>query len=310
MPARSPAAAAAPIDSIIAQLRAPGQRFTPAERKVIRTLFASSMLAGLDTVAGLAGRVGVSGPTVIRLTAKLGFASYAAFQRQLRGELEQRSDSPLSLYEKRGEGSGPFLARAREGFIEAVRASFDRVAPADLEDFAALLCDRKRRIVCAGGRFSQLVAQMLYLHLFQMRDGVSMLQQGLQSRRDQLLELGARSVLVVYDFRRYQADTVEIARLAKAQGATILLITDPWQSPIAAFANRVLIADVQAPSAYDTMVPAFALTEALIGSALARLGPAAISRIRALERLREGFEYRGEKPSAEGRAKPKRGRHG
>ena len=50
---------------------------TPGERRVARTLFATDMVAGFETVAELAERSGVSGPTVLRFSNKLGFAGYA-----------------------------------------------------------------------------------------------------------------------------------------------------------------------------------------------------------------------------------------
>jgi DNA-binding MurR/RpiR family transcriptional regulator len=121
-------------------------------------------------------------------------------------------------------------------------------------------------------------------------------------------------VLLVSDFRRYQADSVSLARAAKRRGATVLLLTDPWESPIAEFADHVLVAEVTAPSAYDSMVPSFALAEALIGAALISLERRAIARMRDLEDLRAGFEYRGEDSAAAGRAgkrsKKRSKRHG
>jgi DNA-binding MurR/RpiR family transcriptional regulator len=139
-----------------------------------------------------------------------------------------------------------------------------------------------------------LVAQMLYLHLFQMRPGIRMIQAGLQTRDDQLLDVGPKSVLMVFDFRRYQSDTVSLARAANERGAGIILVTDPWESPIAEFADHVLTAEVTSPSPYDSMVPAFALVEGLIAEIVPRLGKDVVKRIEDLEQLRTGFEWRGE----------------
>lgn len=270
------------------------QELTPAEQKVARILFSSAMLAGLETVASLANRAGVSGPTVIRLTTKLGFDGYPSFQKALRDELEERSTSPLSLYARSSRNRpGDLLAQSCEIFAEGMRQSFDRISPAEIEGVIGTLCDPKRGIYFTGGRFTQLVAQMLYLHLYQMRPGVRMIQPGLQARDDQLLELGPKSVLMIFDLRRYQADSVSLARVAKERGATILLVTDPWESPIAEFADHILIAEVTSASPYDSMVPAFALAEALIAEVINRLSGDAVKRMRDLEGLRKGFEWTG-----------------
>jgi DNA-binding MurR/RpiR family transcriptional regulator len=265
---------------------------TAAEQKVTRILFSSGMLAGLETVASLAERAKVSGPTVIRLTTKLGFESYPDFKKALREELEERGTSPLSLYARSSRNRpGDLLAKSQEVFVEAMRLSFERISPAEIEGVVGALCDPRRVIYLAGGRFTQLVAQMLYLHLYQMRQGVRMIQAGLQAREDQLLEAGSRAVLMIFDFRRYQADSVKLARAAKERGMTVLLVTDPWESPIAEFADHILIAEVTSPSPYDSMVPAFAVTEALIAVIVSRLGKPAVRRIKDLEGLRTGFEW-------------------
>ena len=69
---------------------------TPTERKPALALLANYPVPGLEPVAQFAKRAGVSGPTILRLVAKLGFASYPRFQQALRDELEQRVRAPLA----------------------------------------------------------------------------------------------------------------------------------------------------------------------------------------------------------------------
>lgn len=297
------------------RIRGASADMTPSEQKVSRVLFSSAMLAGLGTVASLAARAGVSGPTVIRLTTKLGYDSYPEFQGALQHEMEERGRSALSFYAGGGKvRRADFMGKALQVFGRSMQRSFERISPTEFNNVVAALCDVKRPLFLAGGRFTQLIAHILYLHLYQMRPDVRMIQDGLQPRKDQLLGVGPKSVLLVCDFRRYQADSVALARMAKQRGATVLLLTDPWESPIAEFADHVLIAEVTAPSAFDSMVPAFALAEAVIGAALISLERKALTRMRDLEDLRTGFEYRGDDNAPAGRAgkrtKKRSKRHG
>ena len=130
---------------------------------------------------------------------------------------------------------------------------------------------------------------MLHLHLFQIRPNVSTLVPGLQTRSDQLLDVGPKSVLVAYDFRRYEAETVDLIVRAKARGATVILITDPWTSPAARHADAVLAAEVASPSPFDSLVPACALTEALIAEITVREGEKGRVRIEDLESSEGGL---------------------
>src|SRR5579872_5959058 len=71
---------------------------SPAERKLSRALLASYPIAGLESVARLAERAGVSPPTVTRFIGKIGFAGYPEFQDALRSEIQERLSSPLARY--------------------------------------------------------------------------------------------------------------------------------------------------------------------------------------------------------------------
>ena len=69
---------------------------TPNTALPAMALLANYPVPGLETVAQFAKRAGVSGPTILRLVAKLGFASYPRFQQALRDELELRLQPPLA----------------------------------------------------------------------------------------------------------------------------------------------------------------------------------------------------------------------
>ena len=72
---------------------------SPAERKVARVLLAAYPSAGFETVARLAERAGVSGPTVLRFVQRLGYRGFPDFQEALRQDLDDRSASPLRIFQ-------------------------------------------------------------------------------------------------------------------------------------------------------------------------------------------------------------------
>ena len=57
--------------------------------------------------------------------------------------------------------------------------------------------------------------------------------------------MGRRDVLVAFDYRRYQQDTVRLAVTAKEQGATLIAFTDPYLSPLSAHADVILTTSVR-----------------------------------------------------------------
>jgi DNA-binding MurR/RpiR family transcriptional regulator len=265
-----------------------GRNFTPSEIKVVRQLLANYPVSGLTTVSGLAKRARVSDPTVVRLAYKLGFDGFAALQEQLLAEVEEHLNSPLTILasKRKKEAQHDPLRHLLEGMATALHSNADEIVRSHFEQAADLLADPRKRILCLGGRFSRHLAAILRWHLQQLRSIVEMLNDPDVELADRLVDVGSRDVLVVYDFRRYQENVVFFAAEAHRRGCKTILFTDRWQSPIAGTAEIVFPVPVESASPFDTMVPALALTEALIAAVTERLVNRVDARLEEIEHLR------------------------
>jgi DNA-binding MurR/RpiR family transcriptional regulator len=262
---------------------------THAERKVARALMADYPVGGLDPVAKLAAAAGVSAPTVVRLVAKLGFDGYAEFQQSLKSEVSVRLSSPLQMHAERPETDREgALPRAERLLCDGIRSSFARLPPGEFEQAVRLLADPHRSVTLIGGRFSTMLAEYLAAHLRILRSRVQVLSAAGPDRVSSMLDVGRRDVLVAFDYRRYQHDTVRLAMTAKDQGATLVAFTDPYLSPLAARADVILTSSVASPSPFDALTPAVALVEAMITALVDRLGDAPRSRMARYDALNGG----------------------
>ena len=262
---------------------------TPAERRVARTLLATYPTAGLESLPQLADGAGVTGPTVLRFVRKIGFEGYPDFQRSLREEVQARTEGLPSLYRTKGATQDDeVLRRSQEAFTRALDAT---LASSSLEDdlasVVALLCDRKRRVWFVGGRFSQLVATYLCLQLRMLRPGCAMVEESPERRILDSLELTRRDVLCLFDYRRYQRDTIAAGKVAAGQGAEVIVFTDPWLSPAVESARHVLISHVDSASPFDSLLGAFALTELIAAKVVVALGGTGQARVADLEASHE-----------------------
>lgn len=261
---------------------------SPAERRVGRALLAAYPIAGLETVAKLAARAQVSGPTVIRFVNRLGFSGYPEFQQALRDDLDARDASPLALYDaatsharSRTTGDG-LLERASRAAVDATNRTFAGIAPHELDSAVRLLAE-SRRVLLAGGRYSHLLARYLQQHLEQFRPDVIMLPEVRPSQAAVATGLTSRDVVVVFDFRRYEPQATALAHEARRCKARVVLFTDAYLSPVAAQADVVLGADVTSVSPYDAMAPSLAVVEAVLAGILIELGDAAHERMKRIE---------------------------
>jgi DNA-binding MurR/RpiR family transcriptional regulator len=260
---------------------------SPAERRLARVLLASYPIAGLESVARFAERASVSPPTVTRFITKLGFRGYPEFQEKLRHEVQARLSSPLARY--RGDPQrDSAIGDALESSAHSLRATRDLLSDRDLKEAVELLADVRRRVMILGGRVSAPLARYLAGQLHLLRPGVGLVDSERSAPAQQLIDMRKTDVLVVFDYRRYQPDTIESARVAAARGCDVILFTDPWLSPASAFARQVLVTSVETGGPFDSLVGAMAVVEAVVAAVLRQLGSRAEARMQSLERLRAG----------------------
>ena len=267
------------------------QDFSVAERKVARVILTNSPTVGLETIARLATLADVSGPTVIRFVDRLGFDNFPDFQSAIRAELDARMASPVVRY---GPNTpiGDFdriLGQHSTVFAADIQQTFDSLPPSEFHAAVDLLADHRRRVWIVGGRFSQVLARYLQLHIQQLRPNTFLLGTDDINWPAAILDAGRRDVLVAFDYRRYQTTTIEMARSMAESGASVILFTDRWLSPIAEVAQVVLPSIIESPSPFETLVPGLAVVEAVVAGLVATIGEPGRKRVERYERITESM---------------------
>ena len=251
---------------------------SPAEKKVARALLASYPSAGLESAAALAKAAGTSTPTVLRLVTRLGIGGYPDFQRLLREEVTHHMSSPITRTEQAalgGDGTALFpLAIAEKiALIETLARS---VPTSEFERAVQVLSAKPRQVTILGGYFSRYLAVMLAMQLDQVIANVDFVAEPLGH------DISHGGVAVVLDFRRYELVAKHAADLAKAQGATVIVITDQGLSPAAENADIVLPVSVDGIP-FDSFVGLLALVEALVEAVLMATGDPGLARMKQWE---------------------------
>lgn len=265
-------------------LRARRAELTPSELRVAQALLADYPSAGLQTAGALAAAAEVSTPTVVRLIAKLGFTGWAAVQARLRSELSARSAGPVQLYPAT-RSADSVLGRFEHALVPGVQHTLQSTDPIEFDRAVALLADGDRPALIAGGRVSSPLASYLGRYLQLVRAAVRTVEADRSSRALALLDVDHRATVVVFDYRRYDAGTVDFGREAARRKAEVVLFTDPYLSPLSASASVLLTSSVAGPPPFVTLTAAMALVEALALGVVESRGPLPRRRLQAFDRL-------------------------
>ena len=263
--------------------------FTAGERNVARALLADYPNAALGSLAELASRAEVSDPTAMRFAVKLGFDGFPHLQLVLREEVRARLSSPLNVYERQAaqfENSPDPIQQVIPELIRNLEHSTANLASADWERALALIGDKRRNVYCLGHRFSHAAAYYLHFHLHQLRPRVTLLETGIQFPADALIDIGRRDVVVVFDYRRYHPATHAFATAAAGYGASIVLFTDGWLSPVARLADAVLPIGIESASPCDSLTAVIAMIDALLAGLVRDLGASVPERMKKIEEAR------------------------
>lgn len=256
---------------------------TGSERALAEALQRDYPHALLESATALAARNGTSASTVVRLFAKLGYASYAEAQREARAEVTallqtagQRAPVTIGAERTLQQCVDDALLHDQHN-LSATREGLNLAA---FEAMATCLAQDKGRVHVLAQINSAPVGSWLALHLNMCRPGVQELGAGAMDTTDQLLWVQPDDVLLVFSIRRYASGPAKVAQHFRDAGGQVLAITDSPAAPVATLAHHHLQVHTSNASPFDSYTAAFFLCNALV-SAVAQLRHGAVPQVLA-----------------------------
>jgi DNA-binding MurR/RpiR family transcriptional regulator len=259
-------------------------KMTPTERQLLNALLDDYPIVGLGSITELASAASVSTTTVARMLQKTGFDGFPQFQAALRAELKQMISDPISKRNlwKNDLPEEHILNRYSRQGLQNQQRTLDELDPVDFDQLCTLLSDPDRTIFVAGGRITGTLAQYLFLHLQMIRPQVRLVASGGMAMHD-LLDVQENDVVVIFDVRRYENTTLQLAQMCRDKGAQVVLFTDQWRSPVHRIASLTFSARIAVPSAWDSCLPLLMLIECTIAAVQENLWEMVKDRTDALE---------------------------
>lgn len=269
-----------PAQVVLDRIRSKREELSPAERKVASQILEDPELVAFGTVAELAGLAGTSGPTVIRLSKRLGFSGFRELQQAVRDELSQQLRPAASRIRSR-VARGP-VDRALEVETTNVRRSVEGLDPDDVAAAVAVLADEKHSVSVVSSEQALPIGSLFATELSILRDGVRIVA-GTEFRVASLLgSIEPEDVVVVIDLHRYERWIMEAHRWARDAGARIISITDSEISPLAGDVAN-LAARAEATGPFDSLIGVHAIANVLVAGVAQKLRRRAGRRLDHLE---------------------------
>lgn len=250
---------------ILSKVDIKDKKLSKGHKKLAQYISENYDKAAFMTASKLGEKVGVSESTVVRFATEMGFRGYPELQK----ELQQMIKSKLTAVQRMEVsstliGEQDAIKKVLNGDIELIRDTLEHISA---EEFTKAVdtINKAKRIYILGVRSSAALASFLYFYFNPVFENVVLVDTSSGSEMfEQMFRIGEEDVCVAISFPRYSKQTINALRFINDRGTKIIAITDSKDSPIAEYADNLLVAKSDIVSVVDSLVAPLSLINALI----------------------------------------------
>jgi DNA-binding MurR/RpiR family transcriptional regulator len=241
---------------------------TETQRMVADYIIKNPMDVAFLTVDQLAGIVGTSTTTIMRLTFSLGYSGYTEFQKGLQ-EILRNQAAPQTRLEANIKGleENDLWGRYAEKQFRNIQKTMEMISQDSLKQ-AQELIRSANSIKCTSVRSGLPVAQYLTHGLNRLFGNTSLFVADVSDWVDSVVEMDENDLVIAVSFPRYARRIIDLARTAKANGVKVISITDSYSSPLTSFSDLVLPCNSSSIAFHNSAVSSMFVADYII-SALA-----------------------------------------
>ncbi len=247
--------------------------------------------AAFMTASKLGTIVGVSESTVVRFATELGFEGYPELQRALKEYTSNKLTTVQRIDVMNDQLSGnDVYEKILNMDIDKIRKTLEESDRDEFYRTVDALCAAKN-IYVIGARSAAVLARFLSFYFNMMFDNVKLVHTTSTSEMfEQILNIGENDIMIGISFPRYSTHTVKAFRYAHEQGAKVIAITDSKASPLAEYADNMLLARSDMVSFADSLVAPMSVINALIVAVGMRKSDYVVKNYERLNAVYDEFE--------------------
>lgn len=260
-------------------------------KKIAEYIMTTYDKAAFMTASKLGTIVGVSESTVVRFATELGFEGYPELQRALKEYTSNKLTTAQRVDVMNDQLSGnDVYEKVLNMDIDKIRKTLEEGDRDEFYRTVDTLCQAKN-IYVIGARSAAVLARFLSFYFNMMFDNVRLVHTTSTSEMfEQIINIGENDIMIGISFPRYSSHTVKAFRYAHNQGAKVIAITDSKASPLAEYADNILLARSDMVSFADSLVAPMSVINALIVAVGMRKSDYVVKNYERLNAIYDEFE--------------------
>lgn len=258
-------------EDLLVQIENKMSTFSKSQKLIANYIINSYEKAAYMTALKLGNAVNVSESTVVRFAIEMGFEGYPELQKSLQSLIKNRLTAVQRINITNDRiGDDGVLKNTLTQDMDRIRRTLEEIDPKAF-DRAIEKIFSARRIYILGAMSSSILARFLDYNFQLIFDNVHFVQAiNTSGIYQQIIHMNSEDAFIAISFPRYSQSTIKATAYAKKCNANVVAITDSVTSPLAAYANELLIARSDMASFADSLVAPLSLLNAIIVAVSAR----------------------------------------
>lgn len=254
------------MDNPIIKLQEKISDLTETQRKVANYIIKHPLDVAFLTVDQLAGIVGTSTTTIMRLTFSIGYSGYTEFQKGLQEILRNRAAPQTRLEVNIKEmKENDLWGRYAESQINSIQDTMNMLTPDVLEQTIEKIVSAER-IICTSVRSGLPVAQYLTHGLNRLFGNTNLVLADVSDWVDSVVNMTSNDLVIAISFPRYARRVIDFTKTAKQNGVQVISITDSYSSPLVKYSDFILPCNSSSIAFHNSAVSSMFVADYLISA--------------------------------------------
>lgn len=279
------------MENPIIKLQEKISELTETQKRVADYIIKHPLDVAFLTVDQLAGIVGTSTTTIMRLTFSVGYSGYTEFQKGLQEILRNRAAPQTRLEANiKGMGEDNLWGRYAESQISSIQDTMNMISPEVLEETIEKIVSAER-IICTSVRSGLPVAQYLTHGLNRLFGNTQLILADVSDWVDTIVNMASNDLVIAVSFPRYARRIIDFTETAKKNGVQVVSITDSYSSPLMKHSDLILPCNSSSIAFHNSAVSSMFVADYLISAIALKYPKETKERLDKVNGILTGMNY-------------------